>query len=205
MQWHSCWLTQASWRSQQVAGFEADGLPREDRKKLLGCSEAFSAGCDAEATGTVLSDFGGARMQSIFHRLAVAQQKRQARPPASGIFPCMRGPLPAISVRVARQERNPKRGGSWDAARRVIHASRALSSSRRARIPFGPFPRRHGRSPCVPGRDVYRSGGWGGIRTHGTLARTAVFKTAALNRSATHPARADATPAPPSATTGTQA
>ena len=30
-------------------------------------------------------------------------------------------------------------------------------------------------------------GGWGGIRTHGTLARSAVFKTAALNRSATHP------------------
>ena len=29
--------------------------------------------------------------------------------------------------------------------------------------------------------------GWGGIRTHGTLARSAVFKTAALNRSATHP------------------
>ena len=31
-------------------------------------------------------------------------------------------------------------------------------------------------------------GGWGGIRTHGGLAPTAVFKTAALNRSATHPA-----------------
>ena len=30
-------------------------------------------------------------------------------------------------------------------------------------------------------------GGWGGIRTHGTLARTAVFKTAAFNHSATHP------------------
>ena len=31
------------------------------------------------------------------------------------------------------------------------------------------------------------SGGWGGIRTHGGLAPTAVFKTAALNHSATHP------------------
>ena len=30
-------------------------------------------------------------------------------------------------------------------------------------------------------------GGWGEIRTHGTLSRSAVFKTAALNRSATHP------------------
>ena len=33
-------------------------------------------------------------------------------------------------------------------------------------------------------------GGRGGIRTHGTLTRTAVFKTAALNRSATRPAPA---------------
>lgn len=29
--------------------------------------------------------------------------------------------------------------------------------------------------------------GWGGIRTHGRLAPTPVFKTGALNRSATHP------------------
>ena len=31
------------------------------------------------------------------------------------------------------------------------------------------------------------NGGWGEIRTHGELAPTAVFKTAALNHSATHP------------------
>jgi hypothetical protein len=30
-------------------------------------------------------------------------------------------------------------------------------------------------------------GGWGGIRTHGRLAPPPVFKTGALNRSATHP------------------
>lgn len=30
-------------------------------------------------------------------------------------------------------------------------------------------------------------GGWGGIRTHGTLPRTLVFKTSSLNRSDTHP------------------
>src|SRR2546423_15184081 len=30
-------------------------------------------------------------------------------------------------------------------------------------------------------------GGWGGIRTHGTLAGTPVFKTGAFNHSATHP------------------
>ena len=29
--------------------------------------------------------------------------------------------------------------------------------------------------------------GWGEIRTHGPLARTTVFKTVALNHSATHP------------------
>ena len=29
--------------------------------------------------------------------------------------------------------------------------------------------------------------GWGGIRTHGTVTRTAVFKTAAFVHSATHP------------------
>src|SRR5437667_11852220 len=32
-----------------------------------------------------------------------------------------------------------------------------------------------------------RCGGWGGIRTHEELAPLAVFKTAAFNRSATHP------------------
>ena len=31
------------------------------------------------------------------------------------------------------------------------------------------------------------SGGWGGIRTHETVARLPVFKTGAFNRSATHP------------------
>jgi hypothetical protein len=34
-----------------------------------------------------------------------------------------------------------------------------------------------------------RHGGWGGIRTHGELAPTLVFKTSAFNRSATHPLR----------------
>jgi hypothetical protein len=34
---------------------------------------------------------------------------------------------------------------------------------------------------------VLNHGGWGGIRTHGEVAPTPVFKTGALNRSATHP------------------
>src|SRR5262245_48243371 len=32
-------------------------------------------------------------------------------------------------------------------------------------------------------------GGWGGIRTHETVARLPVFKTGAFNHSATHPTR----------------
>ena len=35
------------------------------------------------------------------------------------------------------------------------------------------------------------NGGEGGIRTHGTLARTPVFKTGALNHSATSPMQSD--------------
>ena len=45
------------------------------------------------------------------------------------------------------------------------------------------------------GRAQARAGGWGGIRTPGRLAPTAVFKTAALNHSATHPNRFAPTPA----------
>jgi hypothetical protein len=41
------------------------------------------------------------------------------------------------------------------------------------------------------------SGGWGGIRTHGTLTRTAVFKTAAFNHSATHPTQRHQARIPP--------
>ena len=33
------------------------------------------------------------------------------------------------------------------------------------------------------------NGGWGGIRTHETVARLPVFKTGAFNHSATHPLR----------------
>jgi hypothetical protein len=38
-----------------------------------------------------------------------------------------------------------------------------------------------------PASALIRVNGWGGIRTHGALAGTPVFKTGALNRSATHP------------------
>ncbi len=35
--------------------------------------------------------------------------------------------------------------------------------------------------------EINTNGGGGGIRTHGTISRTPVFKTGALNRSATPP------------------
>ncbi|MEY4565875.1 MAG: hypothetical protein RLY14_845 [Planctomycetota bacterium] len=36
-------------------------------------------------------------------------------------------------------------------------------------------------------RPTEEESGWGGIRTPGSLSTTPVFKTGALNRSATHP------------------
>ena len=41
---------------------------------------------------------------------------------------------------------------------------------------------------CFPVFTDRTAGGWGEIRTHGEIAPTPVFKTGALNRSATHPA-----------------
>jgi hypothetical protein len=56
------------------------------------------------------------------------------------------------------------------------------------------------RDTDVPKRKQYQtdnanSGGWGGIRTHETLAGLPVFKTGAFNRSATHPKQAINAPA----------
>ena len=51
-------------------------------------------------------------------------------------------------------------------------------------------PENNGKFRPQPDREnafARASGGWGGIRTHGGLAPTPVFKTGAFNRSATHP------------------
>ena len=48
-------------------------------------------------------------------------------------------------------------------------------------MPTGPQPNPAKRPRADP------DGGWGEIRTHGGLAPTPVFKTGALNHSATHP------------------
>jgi hypothetical protein len=44
-------------------------------------------------------------------------------------------------------------------------------------------------SSGTPRKAAIYKGGWGGIRTHGRLATSPVFKTGAFNRSATHPIR----------------
>jgi Helix-turn-helix domain len=72
--------------------------------------------------------------------------------------------------------------GLTDRSRRPVHYA---PSARGCHHVLGTF--------CYPCLRVGQggSGGWGGIRTHERLAPLPVFKTGALNRSATHPARAD--------------
>ena len=70
-----------------------------------------------------------------------------------------------LRTRSARRSRRPKK---------LAERSQKLLDRHRREIEKKPKP---------------EPGGWGGIRTHGELAPTAVFKTAALNHSATHPAR----------------
>ena len=58
-----------------------------------------------------------------------------------------------------------------------------------------PHAKKHGhRDVLTAATETERFGGEGGIRTHGTLTRTAVFKTAAFNHSATSPASQRITP-----------
>src|SRR5437588_11022623 len=58
-------------------------------------------------------------------------------------------------------------------------------------FPSGTTPPSASPSRCAARRTLgvaeFQCGGGGGIRTHGTLAGTAVFKTAALNHSTTPP------------------
>jgi helix-turn-helix protein len=70
--------------------------------------------------------------------------------------------------------------GLTDRSRRPVHYA---PSARGCHHVLGTF--------CYPCLRVGQggSGGWGGIRTHERLAPLPVFKTGALNRSATHPAR----------------
>ncbi len=48
-----CWLSQTGWMSQQVVAFDAANLPRDDRKRLLECSQLLSTGCETAVTGTI--------------------------------------------------------------------------------------------------------------------------------------------------------
>jgi len=49
----SCWLSQREMLSQQVVRFDGSQLSRDDRKRLLDCNQAFSAGCTAVIKGFV--------------------------------------------------------------------------------------------------------------------------------------------------------
>jgi hypothetical protein len=49
------------------------------------------------------------------------------------------------------------------------------------------LPRLRSGGLATRSRVAAQGGGWGEIRTHGDVAATPVFKTGALNRSATHP------------------
>src|SRR5205085_8557623 len=64
----------------------------------------------------------------------------------------------------------------------AAHAARSPAAAGEGRAFVSRVPRRlcQETQPAVPA-------GGGGIRTHGTVSRTAVFKTAALNHSATPP------------------
>ena len=72
--------------------------------------------------------------------------------------------------------------GKW------LQANRPRPTMVRWNFAQGPF------GVCVPNdgqQGVQHAGGRGGIRTHGTLAGTPVFKTGALNHSATLPNHCD--------------
>jgi hypothetical protein len=52
----SCWLTEMGFLQEQVAGFDASALPRDDRKRLLDCNQIPGRGCSAAVTGRVAGD-----------------------------------------------------------------------------------------------------------------------------------------------------
>ncbi len=75
---------------------------------------------------------------------------------------------------------------------RLRPSSRPARSASASRAPCGAS------APVQPTAAVIdEQSGWGGIRTPGTVSRTAVFKTAALDHSATHPVRGTAAAARP--------
>src|SRR5689334_20042510 len=71
------------------------------------------------------------------------------------------------------------------AIRRMAVLQRALQRSAATLVPM--LHRNAQTSGGMRTRTAYEVGGWGGIRTHEGLAPLPVFKTGALNRSATHP------------------
>ena len=114
----------------------------------------------------------GAGRRAIAEIMNRADAIRTRRP--NGPFQIPRGSFFPLSDQ-ARRRLSPRAG------ERAVHRSGVILPLRSA-------------APAVVGllegwRIIAKGtpGGWGGIRTHGGLAPTPVFKTGALNHSATHP------------------
>src|SRR5262249_9359003 len=119
---------------------------------------------------------GAGRTVPVARRLRVAGQQRRHRPAA--LLPNDRRTLRPSAGRTGEAESEAATGrtGPQPVARRTGEVRFCREKRRPA-------------AGCDP------QGGWGGIRTHGGVSPTAVFKTAALNRSATHPVcRAESAP-----------
>ena len=112
--------------------------------------------------------------------------------PGSLARQCLR-PARACAACVRRSKRST---GAFCPRRDRVSPTRPLFRSRspwyslapRERFELPTCPLGGGRSdPAELPGPVVAFGGWSGIRTHGTVPRTLVFKTRALNHSATHP------------------
>ena len=102
--------------------------------------------------------------------------------------------LVLITPHVIHDQRDA-RALTEDLRDQLINAAAVPTDLQRLRPSGSPDPqqqlRRRVRCRAVRHGLALENGGWGGIRTHGGLAPTAVFKTAALNHSATHPDHAN--------------
>ena len=94
--------------------------------------------------------------------------------------------LDSALIRLGRRRyARPVHAGSWREDRGMIEAQ--LFNGTILQFPDGTPDHTPLKTYNVSGILRAQIGGRGGIRTHGGLAPTAVFKTAALNRSATLP------------------
>ena len=139
---------------------------------------------------------------TLQHRRHQARQRHHPQQAVLELRAALQVGAPVAGVHVADADQQRR------AAERPVLAQEAGLGSGRRHRPVQPVERqarhRRGRGGVAafdpgslrssdqprqrrPPRGEAPNGGRGGIRTHGALTRTAVFKTAALNRSATRP------------------